>query len=53
MLYRYKVPLFAFQSFLCPSDLSARPCPSLPLSCKCYAYPELSAMITAFVVYQT
>jgi hypothetical protein len=52
MFHRHKVPLFAFQSLLYPSDLPAYPCASHPLSCKCHAYSGLSAMITPLVVYQ-
>jgi hypothetical protein len=39
MFHRQKVPLCAFQSLLCPSDLPAYPCASHPFSCKCRAYP--------------
>ena len=52
MSHHHKVPLFAFQSLLCPSNLPAYPYASSPLNCKCRAYPGLSTMITPLVVYQ-
>jgi len=39
MFHRHKVPLFAFQSLLYPSDLTVYPYASHSLSCKCRAYP--------------
>jgi hypothetical protein len=52
IFHRHRVPLFAIQSLLCSSDSPAYPCASHPLSCKCRAYPRLSAMITPLIIYQ-
>jgi len=52
MIHHPRVPLFAFQSFICSFDALAHSCDSHPLSCKCSAYLRLSSTITALVVYQ-
>ena len=52
MIHCHRVPLFVIQSLLCFFDVLAHSCASLPLSCKCCAYPGLSATITALAVYQ-
>jgi hypothetical protein len=52
MIHRHRVPLFAFQSFICSFDALAHSCASHPLSCKCSAHPGLSTTITALAVYQ-
>jgi magnesium-transporting ATPase (P-type) len=52
MFHHHRVPLFAFQSFICSFDALAHSCASHPLSCKWSAHPGLSMTITALVVYQ-
>jgi len=52
MFHHHRVPLFAFQSFICPSHVLTHSCASHPLSCKCSAHPRLSMTITALAVYQ-
>jgi len=52
MIHRHRVPLFAFQSFICSFDALAHSCASHPLNCKCSAHPGLSTTITALAVYQ-
>jgi hypothetical protein len=52
MFHHHRVPLFAFQSFICPSHVLTHSCASHPLSCKCSAQSRLSMTITALAVYQ-
>ena len=52
MIHRHRVPLFAFQSFLCSFDALAHLRASLPLKCKYNAHLRLSTTITTLVVYQ-
>ena len=52
MFHHHRVPLFAFQSFICPSHVLTHSCASLPLKCKCSAHLGLSTTITALAVYQ-
>jgi hypothetical protein len=51
-LHCYMVSLFAIQSLLCFSDLSAHSCVSLQLRCKCSVYLGLFMMIIALIVSQ-
>jgi len=52
MIHRHRVPLFAFQSFLCSFDALAHLRASLPFKCKYNAHLRLSTTITTLVVYQ-